>query len=221
MQATSAYESLWSRVDSCLTKYAPELYAALNPPATEEQLEAVEAEIGYSLHPELRAAYLRHDGVAHLPNGACKVGTNFDLFGPMGEWVPLALALRDWRELRAYNLELRKSTPEAFPEPQDYWDELAVRPVSWDEGHFPIGRTGTSYRIFIDMVPAGKGCSGQIFGDDGMAEQRLFAPSFNTFVSSLADHLESGAIRFSLAKHGMYAVSTGRLIYRLYPELVS
>jgi hypothetical protein len=54
-----------------------------------------------------------------------------------------------------------------------------------------------------------------------MAEQRLFAPSFNTFVSSLADHLESGAIRFSLAKHGMYAVSTGRLIYRLYPELVS
>jgi cell wall assembly regulator SMI1 len=221
MQASSMYDSFWLRVESCLKAHAPELHTALNPPTTEHQLRAVEAEIGYPLHPELRAAYLRHDGIAHRADGTCALGTNFDLFGPMGEWVPVGLALSDWRELKEYNIELRKATPELFPELQDCWKDLVIKPVSWSEGHFPIGRTGTSYRVFVDMEPAGKGCSGQVFGDDGMIEQRLFAPSFNTFMGAIADHLESGAVRFSMAKHGLYAVSTGRLLYRLYPELVS
>jgi cell wall assembly regulator SMI1 len=216
MQTSTDYEAFWRRVNSVFETHAPGLLRAMNPPATAEQLEAVEGEIGYQLHADIREAYLRHDGMIYPENGAYQ----FPLFDTMAVWMPLKVALEAWRALRSSYAEIRVTAPDMFPKPADWWADLHVRPVSWDEGHFPIGDTSTTYQIFVDMVPAGKGQVGQIFGDDGSAEdQPLLAPSFNVLLNAIAGHLESGAVLFDPSKGGLYSASNGHGITCYYPEI--
>jgi cell wall assembly regulator SMI1 len=217
----TSYDSFWLRVESCFQRRAPELFAALNPPATEEQLRAIEAELGYRLHCEVRAAYLRHDGTVHREDGGYERGANFAILNAMAAWIPLRFAIADWRTLKEFNSRLKITNPEMFPPYDDHWENLSVRPVSWDEGHFPIGDEGTSFRVFVDMVPAGRGQAGQIFGDDGMAEAKIYAPSFNTLIGAIADHLESGTLQFNVSHGGLYDPRTGEQAVRFYPNLVS
>jgi cell wall assembly regulator SMI1 len=190
-------------------------------PATEEQLRDVEAEIGYCLHDEVRAAYLRHDGTFHQADRSYDDGANFPIFNSMAVWLPLSFALDEWRTMKRYKASLSITVPEVFPSYQDCWEDLVVRPVSWDEGHFPIGMENTKFRIFVDMVPGGKGTVGQIFGDDGSIEQSVYAPSFNMLIGAIANHLESGALEFDVNKGGIFDPKTGYPPFKVYPKIIS
>lgn len=53
--------ALWERIETWLDTYGE--LRQLRPPATETQIAAAEAELGFSLPAELRESLLRHDGV--------------------------------------------------------------------------------------------------------------------------------------------------------------
>src|SRR5437660_10756130 len=53
---------LWKRIERLLEQHASETAATLAPPATEPQIEALEAAIGQTLPMELRASLKVHDG---------------------------------------------------------------------------------------------------------------------------------------------------------------
>jgi cell wall assembly regulator SMI1 len=53
---------LWKRIERVLEQHAPETAATLAPPATHQQIEALEAAIGQTLPIDLRASLKVHDG---------------------------------------------------------------------------------------------------------------------------------------------------------------
>ncbi|MFD7236002.1 SMI1/KNR4 family protein [Streptomyces syringium] len=63
----TAFDTAWNRFASWLSVHSPADHAALQSPATAEEITRLEAQLGFSLHPELRALLERHNGVAeHL-----------------------------------------------------------------------------------------------------------------------------------------------------------
>jgi cell wall assembly regulator SMI1 len=222
MTTKKEYDVFWERIENVFKVHAPGLLAVMNPPASEQQLLEVEAELGYGLHSDVREAYLRHDGSLYPEGNSSTAHCQFPMFDSMAVWMPLSVALETWRRLKSSYATIRRSAPGMFPEPAEWWADLHVRPVSWDERHFPIGDTSTSYNVFVDMIPAGKGQVGQIFGDDGTAEdQPLLAPSFNILLGTIADHLETGAVGFGTKKRGFFSAKTGNEVYQFYPDVVS
>ncbi|MGP4009900.1 SMI1/KNR4 family protein [Streptomyces sp. 4N124] len=61
---------LWERFEHWLSEHAPGEHAALRARATEADIARLEEELGFSLHPELKALLARHDGVAPLRGSA-------------------------------------------------------------------------------------------------------------------------------------------------------
>ncbi|MBM9503189.1 SMI1/KNR4 family protein [Actinacidiphila acididurans] len=62
----AAFDRAWDRFSGWLAKNSPADHAALRPPATAQEIAALEARLGFPLHPELRALLERHNGVAEL-----------------------------------------------------------------------------------------------------------------------------------------------------------
>lgn len=54
--------AVWDRLHASLSVKAQNLLDALNPPATEQEIEAAERVLGTALPESCRAAYLVHDG---------------------------------------------------------------------------------------------------------------------------------------------------------------
>uniref|UniRef100_UPI003FD6CA23 SMI1/KNR4 family protein n=1 Tax=Streptomyces luteireticuli TaxID=173858 RepID=UPI003FD6CA23 len=59
----TAFDTTWNRFASWLSAHSPADHAALQSPATAEELTRLEAQLGFPLHPELRALLERHNGV--------------------------------------------------------------------------------------------------------------------------------------------------------------
>lgn len=54
--------NLWQRIERVLQTHAPDTSATLAPPATEDEIAALEAAIGLSLPSDLRASLKAHNG---------------------------------------------------------------------------------------------------------------------------------------------------------------
>src|SRR5262245_44851941 len=60
--STSNIPDLWKRIERVLQQHAPETAATLAPPATDQQIEVLEAAIGQPLPLDLRDSLKVHDG---------------------------------------------------------------------------------------------------------------------------------------------------------------
>jgi len=57
------FQRAWDRFERLLAERSPEDRVTLRPPATAARIDALEARLGFPLHPQLRALLERHDGV--------------------------------------------------------------------------------------------------------------------------------------------------------------
>ena len=80
----------------------------------------------------------------------------------------------------------------SFPFPAPWWDNLAIRPESYNKKWIPIGLTNTNTSYYVDLMPCAKGTKGQIIGDSGMIEAILIAPSLNAWIEFVMQSFESG-----------------------------
>ena len=182
----------WSRIEDWLAQHSPETHEDLRPPATDERLDAIEAEIGYALDPGVRALYRVHDGESW-----CTIP--FEYY----RWFHLDDAIAAWRGLDGDAGELEASFAKHVMSKPPGAVSLAFRERGW----FPIGSDGCGNTLVVDHAPGPAGRRGQVtrIGTADWSESRgIEFPSVLAAVERLADALVLGA----------YAVDEDGDIYR-------
>lgn len=173
----------WDWFDAVLHDKAPALANALNPPATQEQIQAAEAIMGIKLPLFVRKAYLRHDG--SQPESR--------FFLPYFSWCSLDRMVRDWRDMQSMAADEIEQRPENFPKKSEaWWRDLKVRPVWWHPSRIPIGYTNTSDHLFLDMKPGPAGVAGQMIADDGMMSPSVKATGLEQYLDTFGKMLADG-----------------------------
>lgn len=174
-----AIDAAWSRLETYLAQEDPDALASLQPPASEEQVAALEAELGVSLPSALRATLLRHDGqedIDHLYDGERFLGCA----GIRGEW-------RNWKAL---SLDEDLITCKGAPGPgvKDDWFNLKWIPFSHD---------GMGDHLCVDMDPAEGGIVGQVIRVwHDLDDRDVIAPSFEAWFSRLVRERMGEGIEF-------------------------
>lgn len=165
-----------------LTTLGIDARATLNPPATEAQIAAAEARIGYRLPDDLRALYRIGNGqqdpdayVARHPGAIVAF-----LFG--NDFISLERALSEYQTWQ-----------EIYDEMGPQADTVTVRagdPVHryyWHPGWFPFASDWGGNSYAVDLSPAPGGTYGQVIviGRDE-DERRVIASSITAFLADAA-----------------------------------
>ncbi|TDM06051.1 MAG: hypothetical protein C4K60_15425 [Ideonella sp. MAG2] len=166
----------------------------LNPPATEQQVAAVENVMGQKFPDDLRAAYLRFNGQSHKPEW----GAGWSLFPSGFSWPTLEELLTDWQYASGSH------DADAQRQAADIADEYQLPAL----GYFPspqrllVGTSGTTDFLFCDLEPGPMGKRGQIMNQsaEGADEPRVWADSFADLLRLIVDAYEHGRIEYSEAE---------------------
>ncbi|WNI24579.1 SMI1/KNR4 family protein [Streptomyces sp. ITFR-16] len=148
-QAHEAVASVWSRIE----KWYAERDAShfLLPPATSDDIAAVEAELGVSLPEAVRASLLRHNGST---DGGWPAGSLLSCTG-------MAEETKVWRDLLEDG---------SFDDVTDFnaADESAsaLRPGWWNTGWVSLDADGGGNGAVLDLSPGTGGRVGQIIDMD-------------------------------------------------------
>lgn len=176
---------VWERLEAALVENAPELLAGLNPPATEEQLLAAEAELGMRLPRELRYAYSRHDGQI------CGWSPPFyPSFFLSYHWQPLTELLRIWRMHMDLDQTFRDERRDMGA--GSLWHQGKVLSLDfWYPGWLPLGTEGAAGTLFLDLSPGDTGAVGQLVNgrDIDTDDESVLANSLNEYLSCFTDCL--------------------------------
>jgi cell wall assembly regulator SMI1 len=161
---------IWDRIEAQFRNHAPGQLWCLKPGATEEQIVALESEIGRKLPEDIRKSFAIHNGVDGftVPTGPPPNG-----FDALLDLHLVGGSVAMGRELSG----------------DGYGD--------WGMGWVPIIGEGTGDYLCIDLDPPEGGSVGQVFefAHEYGAGQILF-PDFRGYLEQYAADLESGAIRF-------------------------
>lgn len=179
---------IWERLEAVLQEREPRLLTRLNPGATVEAIEAVEQETGLTFPADLRAAYLRHDGTS-------SDAPQFFAYG--FRWATLEQLTRTWRGLVANGEALRASDPDCYPEEDESWADLAVKPFYYHAAWVPVGLSNTEDLLLCDVDPAPRGRVGQLIRASGLGDFRATDAGFNAYAARFAELLAKGMIRWN------------------------
>jgi cell wall assembly regulator SMI1 len=211
-------DKFWDRIDATLQRYAPELFKWMKPGATIEQIAAAETAIGLPFSPELRAAYLRHNGCYQEGVGSTAPDSLTDVFVCVDDWCSLDALVESWRRHLASREQVLKDWPDAFDSIDPNWTGYAVKERIWNAKGIPIGLSNTMNTLYVDLDPGFDGHVGQLIFDMGMGEPSLVAPSVNAYFTQLATLLESGALVHD-ARYGWVEATRRFQIRRIWPKL--
>lgn len=152
----------------------PEFNFRLNPPATEEQLVAAEAEYGHRFPDDVRELYLLADG---QPAGEGVARLFIDHY-----FSPLAQGLSSWRMM----VEQFPIPNEMEHLPNDMLARKKMRPVDVSHGWFPLAY-GDKYSVAVDMEPSAEGTVGQIVDIDFWGEGIVLAGSLTDLLERVLE----------------------------------
>jgi cell wall assembly regulator SMI1 len=161
---------------------APDVLAQLEPPATDDDVRAAEAALGFAVPPALAALWRENDGS----------GSECGFFGFL-EFVStsFAKAARDdvmlWVETdRKYSLE----SPQLY---RDKYPELA------DDAWIAIGHQGYADQLALHAK------TGRVFrAGKNIPALALLAPSLEAYLDDYANDLERGAYQVEEGFGGFY-----------------
>ena len=174
----------WKHLDAVLERFAPAIHAGLRPPASEAQIASAEKAMRVRLPEDVRAAYRWHDGCV----------SELSMFVSGCQWCSLDAMVEHWRQKRAFCQTDRHTNPRNYPAQEKWWDDLAAKPVWWNERWIPVGLSNTVSSFYVDLDPAPAGRPGQLIADSGMQEALVVSPSLGTFLKCLGAHLEAGRL---------------------------
>jgi cell wall assembly regulator SMI1/ankyrin repeat protein len=174
--------AVWERLTKALGRAAPLVKKSLRKGTTDARLNALEAALGVTLPPDVRASYLLHDGQKDGADGLLPEG----FAGLDAEYVLLPVACipaewRPWQELHAGGeFAGQVGKPDA-----------GVRADWWHPGWVPVASNGAGDAVCIDLAPAKGGSVGQVVwvGHESGDRPRL-AGSLGELLAALAEHYE-------------------------------
>lgn len=164
-------------IDSWLLQHAEKIaLCSLQPPATEAELEALEAATGMSLPADFKALYQWHNGLSDADNfGSLFFGMDF---------FPVERIIAEYREQRAAGSEifpLKKADRKI--DPRDLFNPSWIR-FAFDGSHAGL---------CLDLTPAAEGQYGQIIFVDTEYDTGIWvAGSTKDLVAAFAGDLEKG-----------------------------
>ncbi|WP_407571065.1 SMI1/KNR4 family protein [Deinococcus altitudinis] len=183
MSASLETSAVLDRLAAWLAAELPEVLAALQPGATEAELNALEALTGQPLPSDVRALYGWRNG-QNLDHPA--TGPFFGL-----TFLPLPEVARHWSAWQ----EVLSSMPELGEPDENYTSEPAgaVQPIGISRGWIGFAYDHGGNHLGIDLTPGPTGTAGQIinFGRDEHARFVLSA-SMTGFLEWLASQYEAG-----------------------------
>lgn len=193
MSEWSSSPEVWDRLEAAMAHHDPARLRSLRPPAANEQLLAVETEIGHAFPEQVRYAYSRHDG--QLPWSSSLFFSYY--------WMPLDEVLSDWRIQVKIADDQHDDWVANWEDP--YLEGRVVIQLAWFRGWVPIGRDESRGRCFVDLVPGKTGSHGQLVSYldvDPPEDNDVFATGLNDYLWRLADCLETGKIRGAHDRYG-------------------
>lgn len=170
-------DQIWERIEAWLRANAPELAAALNPPASAEQIAATERALGIQFPADVRATYFRHDGQDRDAPGL--------LDG--WEWLSLERIQEEWQVWKGL------LDGGDFANIQSEGDGQNVRQDWWHPAWIPLTYNGSGDHDCLDLAPGQCGLLGQIirmYHDEG--SRPVVARSFSAWLARFAADLEAG-----------------------------
>lgn len=176
----SEIPGLWRRLKAWLRDNEPELDFALNPPATDAQLDEVEAVIGARLPGEVRDFYKVHNG-QHPDAVGILYGSNFmSLEHALDEW-------RAWKKLLDAGTFHGLESDHAPGIKRDWWNPLWLPFVNDFNGNPDL----------LDLDPAPGGTYGQIISMDHETSDRgTPVPSIVPWFEAYVRAVEAGAYAY-------------------------
>ena len=176
-----------ARLDAWYAAHLPPDRYALNPPATDAQLDAFERLIDLKLPRAYRQLYRWHDG------------ENDDRWGHI-YGLPLLPLHQAAAELKAWTEVLADFGGNRYEIPGGAWPEGAVDSAYINPLRIPLTHDGSGNHIGLDFDPWPRGRVGQVilFGRDEDVKVVL-AESLGKFLEWIAGMLESGNFRLGAA----------------------
>jgi cell wall assembly regulator SMI1 len=201
----------WDRFERMLDERFPAARVGrLNGPATARQIAEVERAMGVALPDDLRAAYLRHDGVDCSDRWNQAPGDVPRLILPFYEWVTLEQMLSLWELERDLEIPERESGLTFVP----LGSVDRIQRGMFDARWIPVGDARADTTVFVDLHPGPAGIRGQLIKRSlSGRETKYIAASFTAYVDRLLAAIESGRIvigddeRWHDASTGMPALS--------------
>jgi len=154
----------------------------LNPPATQNQVSAMEQALGFSVHEELAAMYL-------VANGSAGAKNRILITHPFSTSEQ---CVEDYQNLRQMGEEEEKGGyfSETLNSPAYYnaYRKDTVKTEIYAKGWVPIGNDRTSDYIVVDHSPAQNGRAGQVIYVGMMEELVLISDSISGYLRFLIKH---------------------------------
>jgi cell wall assembly regulator SMI1 len=173
------FDQVWDRLLSLLAGYSPAALNALRPPATPDEITRLEADLGFILHPDLRALLERNNGAAETRHG--------EFVEKPGAFLPLSYQLLDISKIASDHRFFVKEAVlnrEVFPE-----EHLLGHMQQWA----PIARSVDAGVLFVDHRP------GPTYGHvyemgigSGVIDGRFCGPTLTAFFDTVAGALDNG-----------------------------
>jgi len=183
-------EDLWGKIESWLSEHAPSVSKALNPGATDRQLDVAEAILCVSFPADFRECYLIHNGTAL--RGAC-------LF-PGGEFLSLDRIVQEWTVWKELVDEGAFRGDESEPDRGIHDDWFNVR---W----IPFTYDGAGNHYCLDLAPSAWGTNGQIITMwHDAPERELIAAGFRDYLELILEKLHSGEYVYSSEYDGIVPI---------------
>lgn len=171
--------NIWDEIYIWLEKSAPKIKNALQPPASADDLNKVEAIIGQELPESIKSLYLKHDGLS------LDVNANF-FFGMT--FIPLSRVIMHLEEISKRDSDFDLQHADAGIDPGYRLSKTRI-PIADD--------FGTSL-LCVDLEPSEGGCKGQVIFIDYKMDTGLFiASSVEDLLSKFASDLNAGKYQLS------------------------
>ncbi len=166
----------WARIERWLRTNAPDVFASLLAPATDDEIGAAERELGVSFPVDLGSSLRRHAGQGDGP-GLVDGWRLYDVHEIAAEW------------------RTSRSDPDAESFDECVTPAAGIRDVYWSARWVPVAGLGSSDLVCVDLDPAPGGQLGQVIMRWKSGDRAILATSVGAWLAALADDLEAGRYR--------------------------
>lgn len=176
--------AFWRRFDDVVGVHAPDLFNQMAPPATDEEIVAVEQTLGMTLPPILRHSYLHHNGS----------GDAWILPGAFGIWCQVSELPQLHASLPTKSVRVKRH-PATDTRIDDEWIQgHALQPWPHHPKRLPFIRTMDEEVVAVDLFPGGTGALEQLIHITQVPAIGLLASNWVALLEPLVKGLSDGSI---------------------------
>jgi cell wall assembly regulator SMI1 len=173
----------WSTIETWMKINIPEIFEALNPPASEANITELEKLIGQPLPEDYKELYRIHDGEGEIVGAFIAT--------PFSSLERVKINYKNW-----FDLFHEEGIQEAVSPLCESHPEGAIQKTYIDLGWIAFTEDGGGNHLGVDLNPGPNGTYGQVinFGRD-QEQKYVLAKSLSEFLAWFAARIEDGSIR--------------------------